>query len=68
MPKLGLTALERAVELATGESADTLRSRTICEQRRLVETKTGKPMRVVSKPQKFVTYEEVEDGLDKALK
>ncbi len=71
-------ALKRAVEQATGESLDVLRSRSIDETRRVAEKRRGKRFVFTSKfpfigrgnvmRDKVITREEVDAYLDDALR
>ena len=73
-----IATIERAVRLATGESADVLRARPLDEHRRIVEAKLGgRRMRFLSHfpfigrgsvlHDRTVTHEQVEADLDAAL-
>ncbi|MGD0523070.1 MAG: hypothetical protein ABSA43_00710 [Candidatus Microgenomates bacterium] len=64
----GKTDFEKAIERATGESIESLRSTPIDERRRRIEQKFGKPMKVTSIGPSLVSHQQVEAELDKALR
>lgn len=64
----GKTEFEKAIEKATGESVESLRSTPIDERRRRIEQKFGKPMKVTSVGPELITHQQVEAELDKALR
>jgi hypothetical protein len=70
--------LEKAVEKATGEKIEDLRSRSLEETRRVAESRHRRPLIFISKfpfigrgnvmRDRLITHEEVEESLDEALK
>ena len=72
-----LASLERALERATGLSITRLRSLTLSEARSIAKTRPGKPLRIaqgapfvmrgVVQVDHFVSHEEVNLSLDRAL-
>ena len=74
----GLAALNHAVELLTGKTAYELRNTPINEQRRDIEARLGRPVRVMSHfpfigrgnvmRDRVITREQIERDLDKILR
>ncbi len=75
---MGIPILERAIELATGESVEELRLRTMDETRRIAEQRAGHAMRFMSAfpfigrgnvlRDRVVSHDDVEAELTRALR
>ena len=72
----GKTAFELAIEAKVGDTIESIREMSVDERRKLVETKHGSPMKVVSywpfigrnEPPQTLSREEVDKLVDEALK
>ncbi|MFA6492816.1 MAG: hypothetical protein WCV58_01615 [Patescibacteria group bacterium] len=63
-----LVGLEKSVERSTGRTVKYLRETPICQQRRDIEAKTGKPMRIVSSLPRILDSKTINQMVDKALR